>query len=123
LALQAEKVGKYVIQLLRGEASAGSQVGRPLTPAAYTALLPTIWSFINQPSPNQHQISSSVLQATLEHATKTSSKSATKKLGIEFVGRLILVSVHISSNAVSNFIIIHASAWNRARQIQSNKKW
>jgi pre-rRNA-processing protein IPI1 len=92
LSLQAERVSEYVIQLLRGEVLLGSQVGRPLTPAAYTALLPTIWSLLNQPLPNERQISSAVLQATLEHATKTSSNSAVKKLGIEFVARLVLVS-------------------------------
>ena len=93
LSLQAERVSKYVVQLLQGEVQSGSQVGRPLTPVAYTGLLPTIWSLLNRPSLNEHQIASSVLRATLEHATKTSSNSAVKKLAIEFVARLILVSL------------------------------
>ena len=92
LSLQAERVSEYVIQLLRGEASSRSQLGRPLTPMAYTALLPTVWSLLNQPSPNERQISSVVLQTMLEHAINTSSNSAVKKLGIEFVARLVLVS-------------------------------
>jgi pre-rRNA-processing protein IPI1 len=91
--LQTERVSEYVIQLLRGEALSGSQVGRLLTPAGYTALLPTIWSLLNQPLANEHQTSSDVLQAMLEHATKTSSNSVVKKLGIEFVARLALVSL------------------------------
>jgi pre-rRNA-processing protein IPI1 len=93
LSLQTERVSEYVIQLLRGEALSGSQVGRLLTPAGYTALLPTIWSLLNQLLANEHPTSSDVLQAMLEHATKTSSNSVVKKLGIEFVARLALVSL------------------------------
>jgi pre-rRNA-processing protein IPI1 len=93
LLLQAERVSQYVIQLLRGEALSGSQIGRLLTPTAYIALLPTIWSLLNQPSPNEHRIRSNVLLAILEHATKTSSNSPVKKLGIEFVARLVIVSL------------------------------
>lgn len=84
LSIQAERVSEYVIQLLRGEASTSSPLGRPLTSSAYTALLPTIWSLLNRRS-------SGVLRAMLEHATKTSSKSAVKKSTIEFVARLVLV--------------------------------
>jgi pre-rRNA-processing protein IPI1 len=93
LSLQAERVSKYIVQLLQGEVQSGSQVGRPLTPVAYTGLLPTIWSLLNRPSLNEHQIASSVFRATLEHAIKASSVSAVKKLAIEFVARLILVSL------------------------------
>jgi pre-rRNA-processing protein IPI1 len=93
LPLQTERVSEYVIQLLRGEALSGSQVGRLLTPAGYTALLPTIWSLLNQPLVDKHPTYSNVLQAMLEHATKTSSNSVVKKLGIEFVARLVLVSL------------------------------
>lgn len=91
-SLQAQRVSEYVIQLLRGEPSSGSQLGRSLTPQAYTTLLPTIWALLHQSSPNKQQESSTVLQAVLEHATDTSSNSAVKKLEIEFVARLVLVS-------------------------------
>ena len=100
LSLQTERVREYIIQLLRGEALSGSQVGRLLTPAGYTALLPTIWSLLNQPLADEHLTSSDVLQAMLEHATKTSSNSIVKKLGIEFVARLALVSTPHSYLAI-----------------------
>lgn len=96
LSIQAERVCEYVIQLLRGEPSSSSQIGRPLTSEAYNALLPTLWSLLNQPSINQHRISNSVLQATLDHATKSSSKSAVKKCTIEFVARLVTVRLRLS---------------------------
>jgi len=96
------RVREYVIQLLRGETLSGSQIGRTLTPTSYSALLPTIWSLLNQPSATEHSISSDVLRATLEHATKTSSNSAVKKLGIEFVARLALVSP-AASDLVNRF--------------------
>ena len=93
LSLQVDRVSEYVIQLLRGETLSALQLGRSLTPASYTKLLPTIWLLLNQPVSNEHQISNAVLQATLEHASKTSSNSAVKKRGIEFVARLVLVSL------------------------------
>jgi pre-rRNA-processing protein IPI1 len=109
LSLQAGRVSEYVIQLLRGEASSGSQLGRSLAPAAYTALLPTIWWLLNQPSTNQHQISGGVLQSLLEHATNTSSNSAVKKLGIEFIARLILVSL----SALSPIFLLQSKPFTR----------
>ena len=45
--LQVARVSEYVVQLLRGEASAPNSLARPITPAAYSALLPTIWSLLN----------------------------------------------------------------------------
>ncbi|KII93209.1 hypothetical protein PLICRDRAFT_101004 [Plicaturopsis crispa FD-325 SS-3] len=94
LALQTERVSEYVVQLLRGEASSG-QLPRPLTPAAYTALLPTIWSLLNNPTSNNRSLSHSVLQATVDHATRVSSSSALKKPTIEFVSRLALLETEI----------------------------
>jgi hypothetical protein len=89
--VQAERVSEHVIQLLRGECVPSSQLSRPLTLTAYTALLPTIWSLLNNPSAGQRHLSDDVLQAVVEHAIKTSSKSATKRATVEFVGRLVFV--------------------------------
>ncbi|KAJ6610092.1 hypothetical protein B0H10DRAFT_2166190 [Mycena sp. CBHHK59/15] len=90
LQVQTERVSDYVVQLLRGESTSTSQLGRVLTPVAYTALLPTIWSLINAHSSLYH-LSSDVLQATIEHASKVSSKSVLKQVTIEFVARIILL--------------------------------
>lgn len=74
---------------------------------AYMALLPTIWSLLNQPSPNARQISSNVLRAMLEHATKTSSKSAVKKPTLEFVARLVLVSLSLVKFCLQRLSYLH----------------
>lgn len=91
-AVHAEAVSEYVIRLLNGEPVNGTQLGRALTPDAYIALLPTIWSFVSSTAgPNDDSFSAGILAAVLSHATRASSKSAIKKLTIEFVGRLTLV--------------------------------
>ncbi|KAG5648058.1 hypothetical protein DXG03_007093 [Asterophora parasitica] len=96
LSIQTQRVSDYILQLLRGEPSSGSQLGRTLTPSAYAGLLPAIWALLNMSSSGtlaQHQeIASAVLHATVEHSIKTSSKSALKKPTIEFVARLVLLS-------------------------------
>lgn len=91
LSIQTLRVGEYIVQLLLGEPVSSSQLGRPLTPAAYLALLPTVWSLLNNPIAGDHNVARNVLQATLDHASRTSSKSALKPLTIEFVSRLVLV--------------------------------
>lgn len=93
LSLQGDLVKSYVIRLLRGDGGSGAQLPRPISAVVYTALLPTIWALLNQRS-GQHpeKESSTVLAATLDHATRTSSGSAVKRLTVEFVGRLLLVS-------------------------------
>ncbi|OBZ80001.1 Testis-expressed sequence 10 protein [Grifola frondosa] len=85
-APQIERVSEYVVQLLRGEASPGS-LPRPITPAAYTALLPTIWSLINSPTAE----ASDVLRVVVEQATRASSQSTVKRHTVDFLGRLILL--------------------------------
>ncbi|KAJ7169975.1 hypothetical protein C8R46DRAFT_219616 [Mycena filopes] len=92
LQVQTERVGDHVVQLLRGHSLSTTQLGRPLTSAAYTALLPTIWSLINNANPNLLDVSNEVLQATIEHASKVSSKSALKQTTIEFLARLVLLN-------------------------------
>ncbi|KAE9411033.1 hypothetical protein BT96DRAFT_983687 [Gymnopus androsaceus JB14] len=91
-ALQADRVHDYVIQILRGQVSS-SQLVRPLTPAAYNSLLPTIWSLINYSGRNPEYLerSADVLQATVENAVKTGSKSALKRSTFNFVARLVLL--------------------------------
>ncbi|KAK7064145.1 testis-expressed sequence 10 protein [Favolaschia claudopus] len=92
IQLQVERVSEYVVQLLKGESGSASQLSRPLTATAYAALLPTIWALVNNSNPNLRTSSSEVLRATLDHASRASSKSATKQTTIEFVARLVLLS-------------------------------
>ena len=86
---QAKRVMAYISRRLRAEAGAAGQLGTPLSPAAYHALLPTVWAFIANPS-SPHQ-SEELIHATLDHSMKVTSKSACKRLTLEFVGRLMLV--------------------------------
>jgi pre-rRNA-processing protein IPI1 len=91
LSVQTEAVSEFVIRLLKGEAVT-SQLGRPLSPAAYVALLPTIWSLLNSPAAQEQDKTASVLQVVVEHAMKTSSTSALKRPTTEFLARVVLVS-------------------------------
>ncbi|KAF4572843.1 hypothetical protein EYR36_007353 [Pleurotus pulmonarius] len=96
-AVHAEAVNEYVIRLLNGEPVNGTQLGRALTLDAYISLLPTIWSFVSiTAGPNDDSFSAGILAAVLSHATQASSKSAIKKLTIEFVGRLALLDTERS---------------------------
>lgn len=122
MSIQAERVSEYVVKLLRGEPSSGMQLGRPLTPEAYIALLPSIWSLLNQPSLNEKEMSAEVLQATLEHATKASPKSAVKKAAIEFVARLALVREYSSSYTSFNLTLLYIS-WKQSFDIKAASNW
>jgi len=105
--VQTERVGEHVVQLLQGESLSATQLGRPLSSAAYTALLPTIWSLINNANASLLDVSNDVLQATIEHARKVSSKSALKQTTIEFLARLVLLNTEPQFNGHLN---INASA-------------
>ena len=90
LASWTDRVTEYIIRRLRTEEGSVGQSSTPITPAAYHALLPTIWAFITSPTVNPHQ-SEKLIHATLDHALKVMPKSACKRLSLEFVGRLMLV--------------------------------
>lgn len=88
---------QYITRRLRGEPASPAQFGAPIPPAAYRALLPTVWALINGgPSAGAHDAEGEgVLHAVLDHAVRVTSKSACKRLAIEFVARLMLVrAVH-----------------------------
>lgn len=105
LGLQSDLVKSYVIGLLNGDGGSGAQLPRPISAAMYTALLPTIWALLNQKSGEvSERESSSVLTATLDHAMRTSSGSAVKRLTVEFVGRLLLVSSHSGRSKLGSVI-------------------
>ncbi|KAL1753301.1 hypothetical protein FB107DRAFT_264484 [Schizophyllum commune] len=85
LSAQTERVRTYIIQLLHGEPVAGQQLARALSPSAYTALLPTVWSLLNAPEAD------GVLAALLDHAINVPSKTPLKLPTVAFVGRLVLL--------------------------------
>ncbi|KAK7694838.1 hypothetical protein QCA50_002026 [Cerrena zonata] len=94
-SLQVDRVHDYVVRLLRGEPPLGNiQTGipRPIAPSVYSALLPTIWALINHAALERSQGERSLLVATIEHAVKVSSSSATKRHTVDFLGRVLLLS-------------------------------
>jgi len=92
VSIQIERVAQYIIRRLRGEANS-TQIGSVLTASPYLSLLPTIWAIVNKPGLNQQE-ADGIIHAILDHALKVSSKSACKPLTIEFVARLLLVSIY-----------------------------
>ncbi|KAL0580871.1 rRNA processing protein [Marasmius crinis-equi] len=84
LSDQIEHVREYVLEVL-------SSSDRPLSLAAYTSLLPTIWALINVGRVESEDSSSDVLLALLQHGTRVSSKSSLKKCSVEFISRLLLL--------------------------------
>lgn len=92
LSIHAEQVTRYIARRLRGEAASSSQIGVAINPAAYNALLPTIWALISSRGGNAAEVDG-VFHATLDHAVRVSSKSACKRLTVEFVARLLMVGV------------------------------
>ena len=88
-SLRVERVGEYVVTVLRGEALSSHTVARPIPAQAYIALLPTIWSLLN----STPDLSGPVLEATIDHAMRCPSMSAVKRSTVEFVSRLVLVSL------------------------------
>lgn len=84
-----KRVTEFVLGCLRGEIRSNLQpMGQLLTSSAYAALLPTVWSLINDPTGASAQI----LEATVTHGMRTPSASAVKVDSITFVGKLLLVS-------------------------------
>ncbi|KAL0068383.1 rRNA processing protein [Marasmius tenuissimus] len=91
---QIDHVRSYVLEVL------GSGSERPLTLAAYTSLLPTIWALINVKDESKGS-SNDVFRALVEHGTRASSKSSLKKCSTEFIARLLLVRVTPSFTRLS----------------------
>ena len=91
VSIQIDRVTQYIIRRLRGEANS-TQIGTMLTVSSYLSLLPTIWAIMNKPDLNQQE-ADGIIHATLDHALKVSSKSACKPWTIEFVARLLFVSI------------------------------
>lgn len=94
--IRTEPVCSYIIRVLNGGGEAGALLPRPLTASAYIALLPSVWALLNRApgiSSDLEDVSPSVVSAILDHATRTTPGSAVKRLTVEFVARLLLVSM------------------------------
>ena len=107
-ARQLQCVSAYVVQLLRGQAQ-GAALPRPITSQAYVALLPTVWSLLNGKQADrgrdEDSTTAAVFSAIVDHAIKVSSTSAVKRHTIEFIGRLVLVSLSVIILAACRDII------------------
>ena len=85
-------MSEYVSHLLAGEASATNGLSRPLTVAAYSALLPTMWSLVNNVSGSSGGgVGEEMVRVVVDNAMRIGSTSASKRATVEFVGRLMLV--------------------------------
>lgn len=80
------QVRSYISQLLRGEATRHGQIGAPLSASAYIALLPTVWVLSSSSSTGDD-----VFASLVEHAVRTSSKSAAKRPAVELIAQLVLL--------------------------------
>ena len=97
LPIHLRRVREYVTAALRGEASVTSNIpsalARSITPSVYATLLPTIWALICNDTSEHSDSEDVVLTAVVDHSIKLSSNSAVKRYTIDFIGRIILVSV------------------------------
>ncbi|KAG2023409.1 hypothetical protein CC2G_001066 [Coprinopsis cinerea AmutBmut pab1-1] len=112
---EAGGVGEFIDEKLQGR-SGNSGISAPINSSAYSDFLPTIWTFINEfatPSGEDNEGgSNAILLALLDHATKMSSKAASKRLTIDFVARLILASCSRMLRVQSHMLI--TIAWGTA---------
>jgi len=96
--VQTTRVTEYIGRRLIGSVSSSSGIVIPITPIAYVALLPSIWTFISNLMTSDGdgygdlKGSNDLLHAVLDHAIKVPSKSFCKRATVEFVGKLLLVS-------------------------------
>ncbi|KAJ9097417.1 hypothetical protein QFC19_006787 [Naganishia cerealis] len=89
-----------------------------LSPHSYLAILPLIWSLISSSSlvadKEQASISADVCESFLEHLLRTGSDSVTRRLGNEFVIRMVMINE--SSHPVLPFFIPAKSDTQRLLQ-------
>jgi pre-rRNA-processing protein IPI1 len=119
-----ERVGEYVILLLNGESIQPQTTTRPLSVQAYSALLPSIWSLLN--SASHQELSDDVFEATVNHAIRVSSMSSVKRLTLDFLSRLALVSSPITGCCVETNIytplLIVGYGINLSRHFQTESR-
>lgn len=87
-SLPLGRVNEYVFHLLAGEVNPADVLSRSLTLAAYSALLPTLWSLVSSGG----GVGEDTIEVVVDHAMRIGSTGASKRATVEFVGRLMLVS-------------------------------
>lgn len=104
LASQRGRLGFGTARLtsLEGMQSTNGDALQPsLSPHVYVTTLPVIWSLLTSfsflpPTGEDESIPAMMLNAVLEHLFRAGADSATKRLGTEFVCRLVIVSIVFS---------------------------
>ena len=93
---QINRVSQYIVDTLKGKGVGQpvSALSRPMSAAAYSSILPTVWTLLNS---TDTLYAEAILGAVIEHAMQSSSPSAVKKRTIEFLGRLVLVGVPLTT--------------------------
>jgi pre-rRNA-processing protein IPI1 len=82
----------------------GDALQPSLSPHVYVTTLPVIWSLLTSfsflpPIGEDESIPAMMLNAVLEHLFRAGADSATKRLGTEFVCRLVIVSIVIPAKS------------------------
>ncbi|KAF9785526.1 hypothetical protein BJ322DRAFT_1063691 [Thelephora terrestris] len=91
-SLPFDRVKGYVSRLLAGEAHSTDGLSRPLALDAYSALLPTLWSLVNNVDGNSGGgVGEETIRVVVDHAMRIGSMGASKRATVEFVGRLMLL--------------------------------
>ena len=91
-SLPLDRVSKYVSRLLAGEANVTDGLSLPLTLASYSALLPTLWSLVNNVDGSSGgNVGQEMIRAVVDHAMRIGSTNGSKRATVEFVGKLMLV--------------------------------
>lgn len=107
-----DRVQDYVTQMLHGNlphvANAQSTgIPRPINPASYNALLPSIWALVRNPSGTSSSSSNTVLNAVVEHAIKVSSTSMVNEHTVQSLGRLALVRRRFRLFCCFHFMVLN----------------
>lgn len=91
-SLPLDRVSQYVSRLLAGEANVANGLSRPLALASYSALLPTLWSLMNNiGGSSDGGMGEETVKVIVDHAMRIGSTGASKQATVGFVGRLMLV--------------------------------
>jgi hypothetical protein len=75
-----------------GEVVPGDGLLWPLTLVAYCALLPTLWSLVNNVGRSSNgSVGEETVKIVVDHAVRVGSTGGSKRATVGFVGRLMLV--------------------------------
>lgn len=114
ISLPLDRVSGYVSLLLEGEANPTDGFSRPLSVAAYSALLPTLWSLVNNVGwSSGGSVGEEMVKTVVDHAMRIRATGASKRATVEFVGKLMLVR-QFAVYSFPGFLTPHLVAQNGA---------